>query len=51
MSLIAIVVSGALIGRGEFVTLLGASGCGKTTLMRIIDGLERPDTGAILAGT
>ncbi len=32
---------------GEFLTLLGASGCGKTTLMRMIAGLERPDAGSI----
>lgn len=35
------------IGRGQFVTLLGASGCGKTTTIRMIAGLDAPDTGHI----
>ena len=34
--------------QGEFITLLGASGCGKTTTLRIIAGLETPDEGQVL---
>jgi iron(III) transport system ATP-binding protein len=39
-----------LIDDGSFTTLLGASGCGKTTLLRIISGLETPDSGEIYFG-
>ncbi|MBQ8279252.1 MAG: ABC transporter ATP-binding protein [Roseburia sp.] len=35
------------IYKGEFITLLGASGCGKTTTLRIISGLEEPDAGTV----
>lgn len=35
-------------GQGEFITLLGASGCGKTTTLRIIAGLELPDAGQVI---
>lgn len=36
------------IEEGEFITLLGSSGCGKTTTLRIIAGLETPDSGLVL---
>ena len=36
------------VARGEFITLLGSSGCGKTTTLRIIAGLELPDAGQVL---
>lgn len=36
------------IAQGEFLTLLGSSGCGKTTTIRIVAGLEMPDRGAVL---
>jgi ABC-type sugar transport system ATPase subunit len=35
------------VANGELVTLVGPSGCGKTTLLRLIAGLETPDTGTI----
>ncbi|UVI30024.1 ATP-binding cassette domain-containing protein [Paenibacillus spongiae] len=38
------------IPKGKFTCLLGPSGCGKTTLLRIISGLERPDSGTVLLG-
>ncbi len=35
------------IAQGEFIVLLGPTGAGKTTTLRLIAGLERPDTGSI----
>jgi spermidine/putrescine transport system ATP-binding protein len=35
------------VTRGEFITLLGSSGCGKTTILRIIAGLEPADSGGV----
>jgi ABC-type Fe3+/spermidine/putrescine transport system ATPase subunit len=36
------------VREGEFLTLLGASGSGKTTTLRLIAGLEQPSSGAVL---
>ena len=38
------------IGDGDFVVLLGPTGAGKTTTLRLIAGLEEPDTGTIEIG-
>ena len=38
------------VAPGESMVLLGPSGCGKTTLLRLIAGLERPDSGTISVG-
>ena len=37
------------IARGEFIALMGPSGSGKTTLLNIIAGLDRPDSGRLVA--
>lgn len=36
------------LGNNEKIGLVGANGCGKTTLLRIISGLETPDTGKVI---
>ena len=35
------------VARGEFLTVLGSSGCGKTSLLRCLAGLQTPDSGVI----
>lgn len=38
------------VGNAEVVSVVGTSGCGKTTLLRIIDGLIRHDSGKVIVG-
>ena len=38
------------ICEGEFISVLGPSGCGKTTLLKLIAGLETPESGSIFIG-
>jgi len=38
------------VSPGEFLTLLGSSGCGKTTTLRMIAGFQKPSSGRILFG-
>src|SRR5229473_3533005 len=35
------------INEGEFVSIVGASGCGKTTFLRLLDGLIEPSSGTV----
>ena len=35
------------VDKGEFVTIIGSSGCGKTTFLKLINGLVNPDFGQV----
>lgn len=39
------------VAKGELLTIAGPSGCGKTTVLNIISGLLRPDSGSIINGS
>lgn len=36
-----------VVEEGEFLTVIGRSGCGKTTMLRMINGLQKPDSGKV----
>ena len=38
-----------VVEEGEFLTVIGRSGCGKTTMLRMINGLQKPDSGQVYA--
>ena len=38
------------VKKGEFISIIGASGCGKTTLLRLIAGLDKPQSGELTLG-
>lgn len=38
-----------VVEEGEFLSVIGRSGCGKTTMLRMINGLQKPDSGKVYA--
>ncbi len=44
---LAVANTSFVVGRGEFLGLIGASGCGKTTTLKMINRLEEPSSGEI----
>lgn len=49
-SVIAVDQASLDVEAGEFLVIVGESGCGKTTTLRLIAGLEKPDSGTIFIG-
>ena len=39
------------VEKGEFISIIGASGCGKSTIFRLINGLEKPQSGEIFVNS
>ncbi|MFT7502773.1 MAG: ABC-type uncharacterized transport system ATPase subunit [Gammaproteobacteria bacterium] len=49
-STVALDAADLVLRRGEIHAVLGANGAGKTTLMRVLAGLDRPDSGSVVIG-
>src|SRR6476646_5029278 len=49
-TLVAVNGASLKVRKGEFLSLLGPSDCGKTTSLRMIPGFEQPDEGELLIG-
>jgi multiple sugar transport system ATP-binding protein len=49
-SVVAVNGANLTVNSGEFLVIVGESGCGKTTTLRLISGLETPDSGTIFVG-
>jgi multiple sugar transport system ATP-binding protein len=49
-SVVAVDQANLDVNAGEFLVIVGESGCGKTTALRLIAGLEQPDSGTIFIG-